>query len=58
MRPDSRPVNITLKLTSLPENAVVFKIQDCLYEILDFFMPHYGHHLARFYDACSYDNFV
>ncbi len=37
MRPDSRPVNITLNLPSLPDEAVV-EIQDFLYEILDLFM--------------------
>lgn len=57
MRPDSRPVDITLNLPSLPDDAVV-EIQDFLYEILDLFMTHYGHQVDRFYDEHSYDNLV
>ncbi len=57
MRPDSRPVDITLNLPSLPDEAVV-EIQDFLYEILDLFMTRYGHQVDRFYDQHSYDNFV
>lgn len=57
MRSDSRPVDITLNLPSLPDEAVV-EIQDFLYEILDLFTTHYGHQVDRFYDDMSYDNLV
>lgn len=57
MRPDSRPVDITLNLPSLPDEAVV-EIQDFLYEILDLFTTHYGHQVERFYEDHSYDNLV
>jgi hypothetical protein len=57
MRPDSRPVNITLNLPSLPDEAVV-EIQDFLYEILNLFITHYGHQADRYYDSLSYDNLV
>ena len=57
MRPDSRSVDITLNLPSLPDEAVV-EIQDFLYGIIDLFMTHYGHQIDRFYDENSYDNFV
>ena len=57
MRPDSRRVDITLNLPSLPDEAVV-EIQDFLYEILDLFMTHYGHQVDRFYEGLSYDNLV
>lgn len=57
MRPDSRPVDITLNLPSLPDEAVV-EIQDFLYEILDLFMTHYGHQADRFYEDLSYNNLV
>jgi len=57
MRPDSRPVDITLNLPSLPDEAVV-EIQDFLYEILDLFTTHYSHQVDRFYDGLSYNNLV
>ena len=57
MRPDSRPVDVTLNLPSLPDEAVV-EIQDFLYEILDLFTTHYGHQIDRFHDENSYDNIV
>lgn len=57
MRPDSRPVDITLNLPALPDDAVV-EIQDFLYAILDLFTTHYGHQLDRFYDENSCDNLV
>lgn len=57
MRPESRPVDITLNLPSLPDEAVV-EIQDFLYEILDLFTTHYGRQVDRFYDENSYDNLV
>lgn len=57
MRPDSRHVDITLNLPSLPDEAVV-EIQDFLYEILDLFSTHYGHQVDRFYEGLSYDNLV
>lgn len=57
MRPDARPVNITLNLPSLPDDAVV-EIQDFLYEILDLFMIHYGHQVDRFYEGISCSNLV
>ena len=57
MRPDSRPVGITLDLPSLPDAAVV-EIQDFLYQILDLFMTHYGHQADRFYEGFSYDKLV
>ena len=57
MRPDSRPVDITLNLPSLPDEAVA-EIQDFLYEILDLFKTHYGHQVDRYYDSLSYDNLV
>ncbi|MBS1172944.1 MAG: hypothetical protein H6R12_1774, partial [Proteobacteria bacterium] len=52
MRPDSRPIDITLDLPSLPDEAVV-EIQDFLYQILDLFTTHYGHQVDRFYEALS-----
>ncbi len=52
MRPDSRPVDITLNLPSLPDEAVV-EIQDFLYEMLDLFTTHYGHQVDRFYEELS-----
>ena len=55
MRPDSCPVEVTLNLPSLPDEAVV-EIQDFLYEILDLFSTHYGRQVDRFYDEYSYDN--
>jgi hypothetical protein len=57
MRPDSRPVDVTLNLPALPDEAVV-EIQDFLYEILDLFTTHYGHQVDRFYDDMSYDNLL
>jgi hypothetical protein len=57
MRPDSRPIDVTLDLPSLSDDAVV-EIQDFLYQVLDLFMTHYGHQVNRFYDENSYDNFV
>lgn len=57
MRPDSRPLDITINLPSLPDEAVV-EIQDFLYEILDLFQTHYRRQVERFYDDRSYDNLV
>ena len=55
MRPDSRPVTLTLNLPSLPDEAVV-EIQDFLYEILDHFTTCYGRQVVRFYEDRSCDN--
>jgi hypothetical protein len=57
MRPDSRPVNLTLNLPSLPDEAVV-EIRDFLYEVIELFTIHYGHQVDRFYEDHSYDNLV
>lgn len=57
MRPDSRPVELTLNLPSLPDAAVV-EIQDFLYELLDLFTTHYGHQVDQFYEDNSYENLV
>lgn len=57
MRPDSRPVNITLNLPSLSDDAVV-EIQDFLYEIIQLFEAHYGDQIHRFYEDRSFDNLV
>lgn len=57
MRPDSRPVTLTLNLPSLPDEAVV-EIQDFLYEILEHFTTCYGHQIDRFYEERSYDSLV
>ena len=57
MRPDSHPVNLTLNLPSLPDEAVV-EIQDFLSEILEHFTTYYGHQIDRFYADRSYDNLV
>jgi len=57
MRPDSRPVDLTLNLPSLPDEAVV-EIQDFLFEIIDLFTTYYGHQIDRFYDDASYHNLV
>lgn len=57
MRPDSRPVKITINLPSLSDEASV-EIQDFLYAVLDLFEAHYGRQIHRFYEHRSYDNLV
>lgn len=57
MRPDSRPVEITINLPSLPDEAVV-EIQDFLYAVLDLFEAHYGRQIHRFYEDRPYENLV
>ncbi len=55
MRPDSRPVTVTLHLPPLPDETVI-DIQDLLYEILELFEAHYGHQIQRFISDYSCDN--
>jgi len=57
MRPDSRPVTVTLQLPPLPDETVI-DIQDILYEILELFEAHYGHQIQRFISDYSGDNIV
>jgi len=57
MRPDSRPVDITLNLPVLPDEAVI-EIQNFLFEILDLFETHYGHQIQRFMRDNSYDHMI
>lgn len=57
MRPDSRPVSVTLNLPVLPDEAVI-EIRDVLFEILDLFEFHYGHQIQRFIEDNSGDNIV
>lgn len=57
MRPDSRPIDITINLPPLPDEAVV-EIQDFLYAILDLFDTHYGHQVQRFCEDHSQANLI
>lgn len=57
MRPDSYPVNITINLPALDDEAAV-QIHDFLFDILDLFEAHYGHQIDRFYEDRSYNNLV
>ena len=57
MRPDTRPVVITLQLPPLADDAVV-EIHDFIFEILDLFEAHYGNQIRRFYADRSLDNIV
>ena len=55
MRPDSRPVMMTIQLPTLPDEAVV-EIHDFLFEILELFETHYGVQIHRFYEYYSQKN--
>jgi hypothetical protein len=55
MRPDSRPVMMTIQLPTLPDEAVV-EIHDFFFEILDLFETHYGGQIHRFYEHYSQKN--
>ena len=57
MRPDPRPTTLTVKLPSLPDEAVI-EIQDFLFEMLDLFETHYGRQIQRFLNDYSCDNIV
>jgi hypothetical protein len=57
MRPDSRPVTVTINLPPLADQAVV-EIHDFLFEILDLFEAHYSDQIHRFYEDRSFDNIV
>lgn len=57
MRPDSRPVSVTLNLPPLPDEAVI-EIQDFLFEILDLFEFHYGRQIQRFIEDGSDEHIV
>ena len=54
MRPDSRPVNLTLNLPPPTDEAVV-EIRNFLYEVIELFTIRYGHQVDRFYEDNSYD---
>ena len=57
MRPDSRPLTITLNLPALDDEAVV-ELHDFLVEILNLFEAHYGDQIHRFYQDRWSDNIV
>jgi len=57
MRPDSRPVVMTIHLPPLADEAVV-EIQNFLSEILHLLDSHYGGQIHRFYEDRSADNIV
>ena len=57
MRPDPRPTTLTIKLPSLPDEAVI-EIQDFLFEILDLFETHYGRQIQRFLNEDTCDKIV
>ena len=57
MRPESRPVVMTIHLPPLDDEAVV-EIQNFLSEILHLFEDHYGNQIHRFYEDRSINNVV
>lgn len=57
MRPESRPVVMTIHLPPLADDAVV-EIQNFLSEILHLFEAHYGGQIHRFYADRSVNNIV
>ena len=57
MRPDSRPVILTINLPPLADEAAV-EIHDFLFEILALFETHYGGQIHRFYEDRSFKNVV
>ena len=57
MRPDSRPVVMTIHLPPLADEAVV-EIHDFLSEVLHLFETHYGDQIHRFYEDRSFENIV
>lgn len=57
MRPDSHPIAMTIRLPTLPDEAVV-EIHDFLFEILHLFEAHYGDQIHRFYEDRSFKNIV
>jgi hypothetical protein len=57
MRPDSRPVVMTIHLPPLADEAVV-EIHDFLSEVLHLFEAHYGGQIHRYYEDRSFENIV
>ena len=57
MRPESRPLVITINVPVLADEAVV-QIHDFLYHLIDLFEANYGHQIRRFHEDHSYDNLV
>ena len=57
MRPESRPVVMTIHLPPLDDEAVV-EIHDFLSEVLHLFEARYGDQIHRFYEERSFDNIV
>ncbi|MCR4299619.1 MAG: hypothetical protein NUV75_12895 [Gallionella sp.] len=57
MRPDSRPVVMTIHLPPLADEAVV-EIQNFFSEILHLLEAHYGGQIHRFYQDRSSANIV